>query len=317
MYNRRNRAPPLQHNGTYPWSAGVEYSGTPGVRITTPKVTRAPGGHRSAGTPSRLDRTVVTLVDFHGSPVRVLDDDPATPWHLLMPTQERCLEASQIGGGRIQGINVETGERGATLTDCGRPTRGLRRVDRDMYAANLGSEVHRAFSVVLILQSDAGRSVKFRGLLGLRCKQHQGSDLDHAHNPATIDSAHLSPLRRSPMRQVARWRRTVPPYIAAAGRAAASGFTIWTMLNSSSISVVLQTYRPERDAFVELLAGLSADDWAADRMSGLQRPFGFRAPGSLPRDAECTLVSATVPPGGCRPGDRGDGVILPTFAPSG
>jgi len=33
------------------------------------------------------------------------------------------------------------------------------------------------------------------------------------------------------------------------------------MLDSSSISVVLQTYRPERDALLELLAGLSADDW--------------------------------------------------------
>ena len=33
------------------------------------------------------------------------------------------------------------------------------------------------------------------------------------------------------------------------------------MLNSSSISVVLHTYRPERDAFLELLASLSADDW--------------------------------------------------------
>ena len=34
-----------------------------------------------------------------------------------------------------------------------------------------------------------------------------------------------------------------------------------TMLDSSSISVVLQTYRPERDSLLELLAGLSADDW--------------------------------------------------------
>lgn len=33
------------------------------------------------------------------------------------------------------------------------------------------------------------------------------------------------------------------------------------MLDSSSISVVLQTYRPERDALVELLASLSPDDW--------------------------------------------------------
>ena len=33
------------------------------------------------------------------------------------------------------------------------------------------------------------------------------------------------------------------------------------MLDSSSISVVLRTYRPERDAFLELLAGLSADEW--------------------------------------------------------
>lgn len=34
------------------------------------------------------------------------------------------------------------------------------------------------------------------------------------------------------------------------------------MLDSSSISGVLQTYRPERDALVELLASLSPDDWA-------------------------------------------------------
>jgi uncharacterized protein (TIGR03083 family) len=33
------------------------------------------------------------------------------------------------------------------------------------------------------------------------------------------------------------------------------------MLDPSSISVVLQTYRPERDALVELLASLSPDDW--------------------------------------------------------
>ncbi len=33
------------------------------------------------------------------------------------------------------------------------------------------------------------------------------------------------------------------------------------MLDSSSISVVLRTYRPERDALLEFLAGLSADDW--------------------------------------------------------
>ena len=33
------------------------------------------------------------------------------------------------------------------------------------------------------------------------------------------------------------------------------------MLNSSSISVVLQTYRPERDAFLKLLVSLSAADW--------------------------------------------------------
>ena len=137
----------------------------------------------------------MTLVDFHRSSVWVLDDDPATPRHLLMPTQERCPGASQLGSDRIQGINEETEERAPTLTDCGRPTRGLRRVDRDMYAANLGSEVHRALSVVLILQSDAGRSVKVRGLLGLRFKQHQGSDLEHALNPATIDFAHPSPLR--------------------------------------------------------------------------------------------------------------------------
>ena len=36
---------------------------------------------------------------------------------------------------------------------------------------------------------------------------------------------------------------------------------MWAMLDSSSISVVLQTYRPERDALLELLARLSADDW--------------------------------------------------------
>jgi uncharacterized protein (TIGR03083 family) len=36
---------------------------------------------------------------------------------------------------------------------------------------------------------------------------------------------------------------------------------MWAMLNASSISVVLETYRPERDAFLELLASLSADDW--------------------------------------------------------
>ena len=34
------------------------------------------------------------------------------------------------------------------------------------------------------------------------------------------------------------------------------------MLDSSSISVVLQTYRPERDALVEFLASLSSDDWS-------------------------------------------------------
>jgi uncharacterized protein (TIGR03083 family) len=33
------------------------------------------------------------------------------------------------------------------------------------------------------------------------------------------------------------------------------------MLDSSSISVVLQTYRPERDALLELFIGLSAEDW--------------------------------------------------------
>jgi uncharacterized protein (TIGR03083 family) len=33
------------------------------------------------------------------------------------------------------------------------------------------------------------------------------------------------------------------------------------MLDSSSLPVVLQAYRPERDAFLELLSGLSADDW--------------------------------------------------------
>jgi uncharacterized protein (TIGR03083 family) len=38
--------------------------------------------------------------------------------------------------------------------------------------------------------------------------------------------------------------------------------TMWAMLDSSSISIVLQTYRPERDAFLKLLASLSADDWA-------------------------------------------------------
>ena len=36
---------------------------------------------------------------------------------------------------------------------------------------------------------------------------------------------------------------------------------MWAMLDSSSISVVLQTYRPERDALLKLLAGLSADEW--------------------------------------------------------
>jgi uncharacterized protein (TIGR03083 family) len=34
------------------------------------------------------------------------------------------------------------------------------------------------------------------------------------------------------------------------------------MLDSYSISVVLQTYRPERDTFLDLLARLSEDDWA-------------------------------------------------------
>ena len=37
---------------------------------------------------------------------------------------------------------------------------------------------------------------------------------------------------------------------------------MWTMLDSSSISVVLRAYRPERDALLEFLASLSADDWA-------------------------------------------------------
>ena len=36
---------------------------------------------------------------------------------------------------------------------------------------------------------------------------------------------------------------------------------MWVMLNSSSISVVLDTYRPERDALVEFLASLAVDDW--------------------------------------------------------
>ncbi len=36
---------------------------------------------------------------------------------------------------------------------------------------------------------------------------------------------------------------------------------MWTMLDSSSISVVLQTYRPERCVLLELLARLSADEW--------------------------------------------------------
>jgi uncharacterized protein (TIGR03083 family) len=34
------------------------------------------------------------------------------------------------------------------------------------------------------------------------------------------------------------------------------------MLDASSVRVVLQAYRPERAALVELLAGLSADEWA-------------------------------------------------------
>jgi|ERR1700733_2238520 len=33
------------------------------------------------------------------------------------------------------------------------------------------------------------------------------------------------------------------------------------MLDASSISIVLDTYQPERDALLELLGGLSADDW--------------------------------------------------------
>ena len=36
---------------------------------------------------------------------------------------------------------------------------------------------------------------------------------------------------------------------------------MWAMLDSSTISVVLSAYRPERDALLELLAGLSANDW--------------------------------------------------------
>jgi uncharacterized protein (TIGR03083 family) len=36
---------------------------------------------------------------------------------------------------------------------------------------------------------------------------------------------------------------------------------MWAMLDASSISVVLETYRPERDALLELSAGLSFDDW--------------------------------------------------------
>lgn len=37
---------------------------------------------------------------------------------------------------------------------------------------------------------------------------------------------------------------------------------MWVMLNASSISVVLEAYRPERDALLELLERLSADDWS-------------------------------------------------------
>jgi uncharacterized protein (TIGR03083 family) len=36
---------------------------------------------------------------------------------------------------------------------------------------------------------------------------------------------------------------------------------MWVMLNASSISVVLEAYRPERDALLGLLASLAADDW--------------------------------------------------------
>lgn len=36
---------------------------------------------------------------------------------------------------------------------------------------------------------------------------------------------------------------------------------MWAMLDSSSISGVLQTYRPEREALLDLLASLSPDDW--------------------------------------------------------
>ncbi len=36
---------------------------------------------------------------------------------------------------------------------------------------------------------------------------------------------------------------------------------MWAMLSASSISVVLEAYRPERDALLGLLASLAADDW--------------------------------------------------------
>ena len=88
----------------------MECSVTPSARTAGSRDTRARSRHRSARGSSRLDGTVLTLVDFHGSPVWILDDDPATSRHLLMPTQERCLEASQFSSDRIQGINVETGE---------------------------------------------------------------------------------------------------------------------------------------------------------------------------------------------------------------
>jgi hypothetical protein len=45
---------------------------------------------------------VIALVDLHRASVRILDDDPATPGHFLVPAQQRRGNSGQGGRGVVE-----------------------------------------------------------------------------------------------------------------------------------------------------------------------------------------------------------------------
>lgn len=129
---------------------------------------------------------MAALIDLHGPPVRILEDYPATPWHLFMTAElQEALRVQLIGRGG-QRLDVESKKDAAG----GPPRRSTAHcvcgIDRHMHAGRLDGEMGWSFVVLFRFERQSQGPVELDGPLRLGGVQDHRCDLNHGADGARI-----------------------------------------------------------------------------------------------------------------------------------